>query len=70
MRRSAGREIEFLECWDAIAAFFELNRFYAGEGNAIGLAAAKAGLSVQFDSEDRFPFFKDRIEKVRISKAS
>ncbi|NJL39063.1 MAG: hypothetical protein HC899_21665 [Leptolyngbyaceae cyanobacterium SM1_4_3] len=68
VKRSAGREIEFLEHWDAIAAFFELNGFYAGEGNAIGLAAAKAELAVQFDSEDRFPFFKDRIEKVRISK--
>ncbi|MBD1868563.1 hypothetical protein H6F88_29625 [Oculatella sp. FACHB-28] len=68
VKSSAGREIEFLKHWDAIAAFFELNGVYLGEGNAIGLAAAKAELSVQFDSEDRFPFFKDRIEKIRISK--
>jgi len=31
------------------------------------LAAAKAEFSVQFDLVDRFPFFKDRIEEIRIS---
>ena len=39
---------------------------YDGEGNVMGLAAAKAGLPIRFDSEDRFPFFKDNIEKIRV----
>lgn len=64
--RDAGKEIEFLKNWDAIASYFEVHGVYDGEGNAIGLAAAKAGLEIRFDRVDRFPFFKDRIEQVRI----
>jgi len=65
--RNAGKELAFLRYWDEIAPYFELHGIYAGEGNAIGLAAAKAGLAIQFDRVDRFPFFKDRIERIRIS---
>lgn len=64
--RDEGKEIEFLKNWDAIAPYFEVHGVYDGEGNAIGLAAAKAGLEIRFDRVDRFPFFKDRIEQVRI----
>ncbi len=39
---------------------------YDGEGNVMRLAAAKAGLTIRFDSEDSFPFFKDKIEQVRV----
>jgi len=66
--RDCGREIEFLNYWDKIAFYFELNKFYIGEGNAMGLAAAKAGFPVRHDTMDGFDFFKDRIEKVRIQK--
>ncbi|MBE9177976.1 hypothetical protein IQ268_05180 [Oculatella sp. LEGE 06141] len=66
--KDAGKEADFLQAWDWLAPYFELNGIYSGEGSAIGLAAAKAGLDIRLDTVDRFPFFKDRIEKIRISK--
>jgi hypothetical protein len=66
VRKQAGAEAEFLRLWQTISYFFEMEGIYDGAGNVMGLAAAKAGLTVRFDSEDRFPFFKDNIEQVRI----
>lgn len=66
--RDRGNELEFFKQWETIGRYFELHGIYAGEGNAIGLAAAKADFPVRFDSVDRFSFFKDRIERVRIQK--
>jgi hypothetical protein len=68
MRRQAGLEQEFFQLWQTISYWFELQGLYHGEGYAMGLAAAKAGLRVGFEHEDRFPFFKDNIERVRIKK--
>jgi hypothetical protein len=64
--KQAGAEKVFLKLWQTIAYFFEMQGIYNGEGNVIGLAAAKAGLTVRFDCEDKFPFFKDNIEQVRV----
>lgn len=66
VKKQAGAETDFLKLWQTISYFFEMQGLYAGEGSVMGLAAAKAGLIVRFDSEDRFPFFKDNIEQVRI----
>ena len=66
VKKQGGAEINFLNLWQTISYFFEVQGFHAGEGNAMGLAAAKTGLMIRFDSEDKFPFFKDNIEKVRI----
>lgn len=68
VKRDRGKELEFLKQWETIGRYFELKGIYAGEGNAIGLAAAKANFPVRFDSIDRFAFFKDRIEQVRIKQ--
>ncbi|NJL85221.1 MAG: hypothetical protein HC886_03365 [Leptolyngbyaceae cyanobacterium SM1_1_3] len=38
--------LRFLDCWDLVARYLELHGIHAGEGNAIGLAAAKVGLTV------------------------
>ncbi|WP_375467144.1 hypothetical protein, partial [uncultured Nostoc sp.] len=46
--KSTGKEIDFLETWSILAKYFELNGVYEGEGNAIGLAAYKAGLPVRW----------------------
>lgn len=64
--RAGGVEQDFLQQWEKIAYYFELHGIHDGEGNAIGLAAAKSGFPIRFDSVDRFPFFKDKIERVRI----
>lgn len=66
VKKQAGAEQVFLKFWQDISYVFEMQRIYDGEGNVMGLAAAKAGLAVRIDSEDRFPFFKDNIERVRV----
>lgn len=66
LSRQAGAEISFLRWWQRLGDDFERQGCYAGEGNVMGLAAAKAGLSLRFDPVDRFAFFKDVIEQVRI----
>jgi hypothetical protein len=63
-----GKEIEFLNQWETIAAYYELNGVYNGEGNAIGIAAAKAGLPVRWCAMDGINFFKDKTELVRLQK--
>jgi len=44
--RDNGKEKKFLKYWDIIARYLELNGIHSGEGNAIGLAAAKAGFNI------------------------
>lgn len=66
--KDCGKEIEFLKHWEIIAPYFELHGVYDGEGNAIGLAAAKAGLKVRWSDMEGIAFFKDRTELVRIQK--
>jgi hypothetical protein len=41
--RDGGKERDFLHYWEQIGRYFELHKIYAGEGNAVGLAAAKVG---------------------------
>lgn len=45
--RDNGKEKEFLENWGLIASYLELNGMYTGDGNVMGLAAAKVGWKVQ-----------------------
>lgn len=66
--RQDGREVEFLKHWETIALYCELNGFYNAEGYAIGLAAAKAGLTVRWDEMSGLIYFKDWIEKQKIKK--
>ncbi|MBF2063201.1 MAG: hypothetical protein IGS39_02020 [Calothrix sp. C42_A2020_038] len=62
------KENLFLEYWGKLAPYFELNGVLDGEGNAIGLASAKAGLSIRWCEMEGISFFKDRTEMVRIKK--
>ncbi|WP_199337925.1 hypothetical protein [Nostoc sp. FACHB-280] len=68
MRRQSGVERKFFQLWQTISYLFELRGIYHGEGCAMGLAAAKVGMTIRFEREDKFPFFKDNIEQVRIKK--
>jgi len=65
-RKEAGLEDEFIQLWQTISYFFEMQGIYHCECYAMGLAAAKVGMTIRFDREDKFPFFKDNIERVRI----
>lgn len=66
MKRQNGLERDFFELWQTISYFFEMQGIYDGEGYAMGLAAARIGMTFDFFREDRFSFFKDNIEKVRV----
>jgi hypothetical protein len=66
MRKHAGLEDQFIQLWQTISYFFEMQGIYHGECYAMGLAAAKVGMTIRFDREDKFPFFKDNIELTRI----
>jgi hypothetical protein len=45
-----GRESRFFEAWSQAADFLQARGVYSGEGGVIGLAAACAGWSVDFDA--------------------
>lgn len=45
--RDNGKEIEFIKQWDKIGRYLEMNGVHEGDGNAIGLAAAKVGWKIQ-----------------------
>lgn len=45
--RDDGKEREFLEVWGRIGQYLELKGIHRGDGNAIGLAAAKVGWTIQ-----------------------
>ncbi|MEH2405132.1 hypothetical protein [Nostoc sp.] len=66
--KSTGKEIEFLETWEILAKYFELNGVYEGEGNAIGLAAYKAGLPVRWSEMSGISFFNNKTELIKIQK--
>lgn len=68
--RDSGIEQDFLGYWDKIAPYFELRRFYRGEGHTIGLAAAKAGLTIRQNPMDKIAFFKDKLELQSIKKGA
>lgn len=68
LTQDQGREQEFLRVWDGLAPLYERRGIFAGEGNAIGLAAAKAGLPVRWNTMEGVDFFMDRTEIIRIQK--
>ncbi|MBD2778464.1 hypothetical protein [Iningainema tapete] len=47
--RDEGRELEFFKQWGRIGRYLELRGIHGGEGNTIGLAAAKVGWNVNRD---------------------
>jgi len=68
MRGEGGLETNFFQLWQTISYLFEIRGIYHGEGYAMGLAAAKVGMAIAFDRQDKFAFFKDNIERIRIKK--
>ncbi|MGV0027486.1 hypothetical protein [Phormidesmis priestleyi] len=46
MARDGGKEKEFFHEWGKIAHFLEMNRIHSGDGNLMGLAAAKVSWTV------------------------
>ena len=48
--RDGGKEKEFIKLWGLIATYAELQGMYSGQGNLMGLAAAKIGWKVSTSS--------------------
>ncbi|MBD2296877.1 hypothetical protein H6G06_26220 [Anabaena sphaerica FACHB-251] len=48
--RDDGKETDFIKYWGMIGSYLELHRIHAGDGNAIGLAAAKVGWTINSES--------------------
>ncbi|WP_424099861.1 hypothetical protein [Moorena producens] len=57
--RDGGKEKEFIKQWGMIGRYFELKGIHGGEGIILGLAAAKAGLTISRSSS------WDRINEVK-----
>lgn len=66
--KDSGKETGFIEQWGILAPYYELNGVYHGEGNAIGLAAAKAGINISWSQMDGLSFFKDRTMVIKLKK--
>lgn len=62
-----GREWDFLNYWEKISNFLELNGFTHAEGFTIGLAAAKAEFPIHYRGEamEEIKIFKDWLERDR-----
>ncbi len=67
--KDSGKEIKFLELWEKIGNYFELNGIYDSEGSVIGLAAAAQGFPLQHQEMPEIEFFNDKIDAIRIRKA-
>jgi hypothetical protein len=66
VKKQDGLEKRFFDFWQTISYFFEMQGMYHGEGYAMGLAAARVGMTFDFFRQDKFPFFKNNIEEARI----
>lgn len=64
--KDSGKEANFLTLWEQLGRFFDSKGLHGDTGSAIGLAAAKAKLSVRQSLMEDFEFFKDQIEQVTI----
>lgn len=66
--KDSGKETEFIKHWGILAPYYELNGVYDGEGNVVGLAAAKAGINISWSQMDGLSFFKEQTMLVRLQK--
>ncbi len=62
-----GKEEEFFALWKKMAIYLELRGMHAGEGNIMGLAAAKVGWEV---SKNEWEILKDLVKHLEASKDS
>ncbi|HBE17923.1 MAG TPA: hypothetical protein DEG17_17660 [Cyanobacteria bacterium UBA11149] len=60
--RDNGKEIEFLKQWGKIGNYLELKGIHSGEGNSIGLAAAKIGWTVNHANWDEIKAVTNHLD--------
>lgn len=59
---------EFIDLWRKIGRYYEQRNRYSGEGEAMGLVAAKLGIPINYDYEKSISFFKYRDMNYKISQ--
>ena len=59
---------DFIDLWRKIGRYYEQRGRYGGEGEAMGLVAAKLGIPIHYDRERSISFFKYRDAKYKISQ--
>jgi hypothetical protein len=64
--KDGGKEEDFIRYWGKLAQRYEQSGIYDAEGYAIGLAAAKSGMTIQWDEMPGIEFFNNKIERVKI----
>ncbi|MFY7802959.1 MAG: hypothetical protein ACOVQ7_05985 [Limnoraphis robusta] len=68
LTRDSGKEIEFLNLWEKLAYYTELNGWDNAPTIPMGFAAVQVGMPVIYDEMEGLDFFDDRIESVRIAQ--
>lgn len=58
----------FIDLWRKIGGYYEQRNRYGGEGEAMGLVAAKLGIPIHYDQEKSISFFKYRDTAYKISQ--
>ncbi|MGE5659012.1 MAG: hypothetical protein ACM37W_20655 [Actinomycetota bacterium] len=59
--RDGGKELEFIRQWDRIGRSLEMNGIHEGDGNAIGLAAAKVGWTIRSEGWEGLSQVREHI---------
>ena len=65
VKKDGGKEQEFLDTWEKIARYLELKGINSGEGNIMGLAAAKVGWDI--DRTDSWKTLKHLVNHLDAS---
>ena len=69
--RDEGREKEFIKQWGIIGRYLELKGMHSGEGNAMGLAAAKVGWNItKSDSWENLNKIRQHLDASDRKKSS
>jgi len=60
--RDSGKEKEFIKVWGTLANYLELQGIHSGDGNLMGLAAAKVGWTVNSDSWKKLQIITEHLD--------
>lgn len=63
--RDKGKEILFLKTWGKIANYLELNNLHIGDGNIMGIAAAKVGWTINIKGWSELNQVREHIDASR-----
>lgn len=68
--RDGGREKEFIKQWGRVGKYLELRGIHRGDGNAIGLAAAKVGWTINTEGFQELVKVRKHLDASKEEKRS